>query len=79
MPVVALVLGAAVIVTGFLNRRKGGYSVVLLGAALVIGPLSPLLEGRVPVPVQVAFSIAAAAFAVASVIVAFGRSRRAGR
>ena len=79
MPVVALVLGAAVMVVGFLNRGKRGYSMVLLGAALVVGPLSPLLKGRVPVPVQIAFSLAAVAFALASVIVAFGRSRRAER
>jgi membrane protein implicated in regulation of membrane protease activity len=79
MPVVALVLGALVIVIGILNRRRGGYSQVLLGAALVIGPLSPLLKGRVPVPIQIAFSLAAVAFTVASVIVVFGRLRRAQR
>ena len=67
MPVVALVLGAAVIVTGFLKRRRGGYSMVLLGAALVIGPLSPLLKGHVPVPAQIAFSLAAIAFTLAGV------------
>lgn len=79
MPVVAVVLGAAVMVIGLLNRRRGGYSQVLLGAALVIGPLSPLLKGLVPVPVQIAFSLAAIAFTLASVIVVFGRVRRASR
>jgi hypothetical protein len=77
--VVALGLGAAVMVTGFLWRRRGGYSRVLVGAALVVGPLSPLLTGRVPVPVQIAFTLAALGFALASVIVVFGHSRRAER
>ena len=79
MPVVALVLGAAVMAIGFLNRRRRGYSQMLLGAALVVGPLSPLLQGRVAGSVQITFSLAAVAFAVASVIVVFGRLRRAQR
>jgi hypothetical protein len=79
IPVLALVLGATVMVVGLLNRRRDGYSMVLLGTALVIGPLSPLLKGHVGVPVQIAFSLAAAAFAVASVIVVFRRLRRARR
>jgi hypothetical protein len=79
MPAVAVVLGAVVMVVGFLKRRRDGHSMVLLGAALVIGPLSPLLKGHVPVPVQIAFSLAAIAFTLASVIMVFGRLRRAER
>ena len=78
--VVALVLGAAVMVTGFLRRRRrGGHSQVLLGVALMVGPWSPLLQGHVAFSVQIAISLAAVAFTVARVIVAFGRLRRAQR
>lgn len=67
----AIILGVGVAVAGYLSRRSGGRFLVWFGAALILGPWSPFLEGRVSDTVQILISIGALALVVAGAIVYF--------
>jgi hypothetical protein len=59
------VVGVVVMLAGFLARHKGGRFLLLLGAALIAGSMSPLLKGRVTETVQILCSVGAIVLALA--------------
>ena len=72
---VAMVFGAVAIAIGGLTRRRGGRSLLLLGLAFLVGPLSPLTKGHVPESTQILFSVSAIALSGAAGILAIADRR----
>lgn len=74
---VAMAIGAGMIAVGWITRHRGGRPYVFLGFAFVVGPLSPLLRGRVVDSARITCSIGALLLAGAAAFDAVRHRRRA--
>jgi hypothetical protein len=70
------VVGVVVMLAGYLARHKGGRFLLLLGAALIAGSMSPLMKGRVTETVQILFSVGAIVLVLAGSVICFIDVRR---
>jgi TM2 domain-containing membrane protein YozV len=55
--IIGLVCGLVGLGVGVVYYRRGGKGLMFLGAAVVIGPLAPLLSGRISEEAQIAMSV----------------------
>jgi membrane-bound ClpP family serine protease len=55
----AIVIGVALLFVGVRRPEFGGRALMLLGAAFIVGPVSPLTRGQLSEAVRVALSVAA--------------------
>jgi hypothetical protein len=76
---IAMAIGAALIALGIATRQRGGRALLWLGGAFIVGPLSPLLRGRLSESAQITCSVAAIGFAVAAMVDATRLRRRSAR
>ena len=71
----ALACGLAAMATGAVYYRRGGKGLMFLGAAITIGPLASLLDGRISEEAQIAMSIASVILSFVGVAVTVRDSR----
>lgn len=76
---VAIAIGCVGILVFLLTRMRRNVELLLLGAAFVVGPLSPLLKDRVSGTGRIAFSVAAIGLACGGAVIALLRLRHPDR
>jgi hypothetical protein len=77
-PLTIAFVGAVVALIGYRTRGAGGRYLLPCGAALIVGPLSPLTEGSLSPATRTVFSTLAILLALSGAILALldGRRRR---
>jgi len=70
-----VVAGMVTMVIGYATRQRRGRSLLALGAALVVGSLSPLTRGRLDDAARIVFSALAVALAATGVAIALYERR----
>lgn len=72
-------LGVIGVALGLYFRQRGGWPVVAIGLAFVIGPLSPLTKDLLSDSVRIGFSLAAVLLSVTGAIVSLTTRRAQAR
>ena len=76
--VMVAVIGTGVVgmLIGYLTRRQRGRFLLFCGAGLIVGPMSPLLKGRVTETVQTLLTSCAIVLSLAGLVTALIEVRR---